>query len=70
MGLYEVVKKGLKKCDDPNDTPIFTREQYLEIKDMLDKADITSDEIQVVKKHVSKLLIEATKSLNFEAMNH
>lgn len=45
MGLYQVVKKGLKKCDDPNDTPIFTREQYLEIKDMLDNADITSDEI-------------------------
>ena len=69
QGLYEIVEKGLEKCDDPNDTPIFKREQYLEIKEMLDKADVSSDEILDIKKHVSKMVIEATKTLNFDAMH-
>ena len=25
-GLYEIVKNGLQKCNDPNDTPLFKRE--------------------------------------------
>lgn len=68
-GLYKIVEKGLEKCDDPNDTPLFKREQYLEIKEMLDKADKTSDEILDIKKHVSKMVSEAIKTFDFDAMN-
>ena len=68
-GLYEIVEKGLEKCDDPNDTPIFKREQYLEIKEMLDKADKTSDEILEIKMHVSKMVSEAIKTFDFDAMH-
>ena len=69
LGLQEIVKKGLEKCDDPNDTPLFKREQYLEIKQMLDNVDMTSDEIKDIKKHVSKLVVEATKTLDLDAMD-